>query len=84
MLVTNIDYDEHKGRIAIGRAAAGSLQKGSQVGVCCEGVEGVRSGKLTNLFVYDNFAQVPVDSVQAGMCGPRKKAINYIAYSALQ
>lgn len=66
MLVTNIDYDEHKGRIGIGRASAGSLQKGAQVGICCEGVEGVRVGKISNLFVYDNFQQVPIDEVQAG------------------
>lgn len=75
MLVTSIDYDEHKGRIAIGRAAAGFLQKGTQVGVCCEGVEGVRTGRLTNLFVYDNFAQVPVDEVQAGACVHANKRI---------
>jgi len=31
MLVTNIDYDEHKGRIAIGRVTAGTIKKGQQV-----------------------------------------------------
>lgn len=30
---TNIDYDEHKGRIAIGRLHAGVLQKGMEVRV---------------------------------------------------
>ncbi|KAM0993285.1 hypothetical protein PS1_008993 [Malus domestica] len=34
MLVTNIEYDEHKGRIAIGRLHAGVLRKGMDVKVC--------------------------------------------------
>ncbi|GMH38721.1 hypothetical protein BSKO_06605 [Bryopsis sp. KO-2023] len=66
MLVTNIDYDEHKGRIAIGRAAAGTITKGAQIGVCRSDEDGLRLGKLSNLFVYDNFEQVPADEVQAG------------------
>lgn len=31
LLVTNLDYDEHKGRIAIGRLQAGTLRKGESV-----------------------------------------------------
>lgn len=31
--VTNIEYDEHKGRIAIGRLHAGTLRKGLDVRV---------------------------------------------------
>lgn len=31
---TNIEYDEHKGRIAIGRLHAGTLRRGMDVRVC--------------------------------------------------
>ena len=31
MLVTNLDYDEHKGRIAIGRVNAGSISRGETI-----------------------------------------------------
>lgn len=31
MLVTNLDYDEHKGRIAIGRVQSGTIRKGDSV-----------------------------------------------------
>ena len=31
MLVTNLDYDEHKGRIAIGRVTSGIMQKAEAV-----------------------------------------------------
>ena len=32
--ITNLDYDEHKGRIAIGRVHAGRMKKGMEVKVC--------------------------------------------------
>jgi GTP-binding protein len=32
LLVTNIDFDEHKGRIAIGRVTSGTIRKAQQVG----------------------------------------------------
>ncbi len=37
MLVTNLDYDEHKGRIAIGRVTGGRLDRGSVVGITKSG-----------------------------------------------
>jgi len=118
LLVTNLDYDEHKGRIAIGRVQSGTIRKGdsivftkpgtaascgagrkaagqpgSQAGVCCRmlvssansllpilsfikvyarvlasraGDEKPQTGRISELFVYDNFARTPVDDVAAG------------------
>eukprot|EP00882_Tetradesmus_deserticola_P000261 GHRQ01000288.1.p1 GENE.GHRQ01000288.1~~GHRQ01000288.1.p1 ORF type:complete len:685 (+),score=335.85 GHRQ01000288.1:559-2613(+) len=67
LLVTNIDYDEHKGRIAIGRVSAGTITKGAQLAICSSLEPGkVRPGKVNELFVYDNFSRVGVDEVQAG------------------
>lgn len=37
MLVTNLDYDEHKGRIAIGRVTGGRLDRGGVVGIAKPG-----------------------------------------------
>lgn len=31
LLVTNLDFDEHKGRIAIGRVQSGTLRKGDAI-----------------------------------------------------
>lgn len=31
LLVTNLDYDEHKGRIAIGRVQSGTIRKGDSI-----------------------------------------------------
>lgn len=69
ILVTNLDYDEHKGRIAIGRVSGGSLTKGTNYTICTpESLEAgsKRTGKIVELFVYNNFDKMPVQEVHAG------------------
>ncbi|XP_074583831.1 putative elongation factor TypA-like SVR3, chloroplastic [Curcuma longa] len=72
MLVSNTEYDEHKGKIAIGRLHAGVLQKGMEVRVCTSD-DTCRFSKISDLFVYENFSRVPTEQVQAGdicaVCG---------------
>ncbi|KAJ7568542.1 hypothetical protein O6H91_01G036900 [Diphasiastrum complanatum] len=72
MLITNLDYDEHKGRIAIGRVHAGTIGKGMEAKVCTP--DGAcRYVKVSELFVFENFTRVPAEIVQAGdicaLCG---------------
>uniref|UniRef100_A0A0D9VEW4 Tr-type G domain-containing protein n=1 Tax=Leersia perrieri TaxID=77586 RepID=A0A0D9VEW4_9ORYZ len=72
LLVSNTEYDEHKGRIAIGRLHAGELQRGMEVKVCTPD-DACRMCKISELFVYQNFSRVPVETVSAGdicaVCG---------------
>lgn len=72
MLVTNIEYDEHKGRIAIGRLHAGVLERGKDVKVCTS-EDACRYARVSELFVYEKFSRAPVESVEAGdicaVCG---------------
>lgn len=72
MLATNIEYDEHKGRIAIGRLHAGVLRRGMDVRVCTSD-DACRFSKVSELFVYEKFIRVPAESVEAGdicaVCG---------------
>ncbi|XP_024019086.1 putative elongation factor TypA-like SVR3, chloroplastic isoform X2 [Morus notabilis] len=72
MLVTNIEYDEHKGRIAIGRVHAGTLQRGMDVRVCTS-EDSCRYARVSELFVYEKFSRAPADTVEAGdicaVCG---------------
>lgn len=65
MLITSLDYDEHKGRIALGRISCGSLNKGQTIRIATPAEPG-RAGKIAELFVYDNFIRTPVDLVEAG------------------
>ncbi|KAL5981995.1 putative elongation factor TypA-like svr3, chloroplastic [Asimina triloba] len=72
MLVTSTEYDEHKGRIAIGRLHAGVLQRGMEVKVCTSD-ETCRFGRINELFVFENFGRAAVETVEAGdicaVCG---------------
>ena len=70
--MTSIEYDEHKGRIAIGRVLAGTLEKGLDVRVCTS-EDSCRFGRISELYVYDKFNRVPANNVEAGdicaVCG---------------
>ncbi|KAK1313718.1 hypothetical protein QJS10_CPA06g01810 [Acorus calamus] len=70
--VTSTEYEEHKGRIAIGRLHAGVLRKGMEVKVCTSD-DSCRFAKISELFVYESFSRVAVDTVEAGdicaVCG---------------
>ncbi|GMH20148.1 hypothetical protein Nepgr_021989 [Nepenthes gracilis] len=72
MLVTSTEYDEHKGRIAIGRLRAGVLQKGMDVKVCTS-EDACRYARISELFVYEKFSRAAVETVEAGdicaVCG---------------
>ncbi|XP_078152468.1 elongation factor family protein [Carex rostrata] len=72
LLVSSTEYDEHKGRIAVGRLHAGELRRGMEVKVCTSD-DACRFAKVGELFVYESFLRVPTDTVQAGdicaVCG---------------
>uniref|UniRef100_A0A0G4GHK8 Tr-type G domain-containing protein n=1 Tax=Chromera velia CCMP2878 TaxID=1169474 RepID=A0A0G4GHK8_9ALVE len=65
MMITNIDFDQYKGRLAIGRLGAGTLEKGMQVGVMRPGEE-PRRNTIGELFVFDNLGKKPVDKAVPG------------------
>ena len=65
MQVCALDFDEHKGRIGIGRVERGCIRRGDNVIYTIpDGVN--KRGKVTELFVYDNFIRTPVEEVSAG------------------
>ena len=65
MLVTNLDYDEFKGRIALGRVNAGTISNKQNISL---GIPDAphRNGKIGEVFIYENFQKQIVDSVGAG------------------
>lgn len=65
MQVCALDFDEHKGRIGIGRVERGKISRGDTVSYCQPDGE-VKKGKVTELFVYDNFVKTPAEEVSAG------------------
>ncbi len=65
MLVSNLDYDSHKGRIAIGRIWRGTVAPHDRVvGVGPEGV--IANAEISELFTYLGLKRVGVDQASAG------------------
>ncbi len=65
MLVANIDYDDYKGRLAIGRIFAGEIAEGTQVAVC--GKEGaITNMKVSSLYGFEGLGRAKIESAKAG------------------
>ena len=64
MLVSNIDYDDYLGRIAVGRIERGHITNGQNVVVCKEDKN--VNGKIAKLFTYEGLKKVEADDVVAG------------------
>ena len=65
MLVSNIDYDEYTGRIAVGKIERGSIKVNQQLAVCHPDGR-VTKGKATKLYVFDGLNKLSADEVGAG------------------
>ena len=64
MLVSNIDYDDYLGRIAIGRIERGTIKNGMPV-VICKNEKNVQ-GKIAKLFTYQGLKRTEVEEDTAG------------------
>ncbi len=65
MLVSNIDYDEYVGRIAIGRIDRGSIKTGQQAAICkMDGVP--RNVKISRVYKFDGLKKVETDTATLG------------------
>lgn len=64
MLVSNIDYDDYLGRIAVGRVERGTINSGMSVAVCKNDKN--ENGKIAKLFTYEGLKRVETESVSAG------------------
>jgi len=64
-LVSNIDYDAFKGKMGVARITNGSVKVGQAVALGKPG-EPKRTGRLSNLFTFDNLGKKEVESASAG------------------
>ncbi len=65
MLVSNIDYDDYTGRIAVGKIERGSVKTGMPLAVCkADGKQ--LSGRAVKLYTFDGLAKASADEVGAG------------------
>lgn len=65
MLVSNIDYDEYTGRIAVGKIQRGKVKTGMPLAICREdGTTG--HAKATKLYTFEGLQKQTADEVGAG------------------
>ena len=64
MLVSNIEYDEYLGRIAVGRVERGTIAANTGVAICKE--DKTENGKIAKLFTYEGLKRIETESVSAG------------------
>jgi len=65
LLVSNIDYDEYVGRIAIGRIDRGRIKYGQQAVICKKDGNTVQS-KVTKLYEFDGLKRVETQEASLG------------------
>ncbi|MBQ3225722.1 MAG: translational GTPase TypA [Clostridia bacterium] len=65
MLVSNIDYDEYIGRIAVGKVARGTIRYGQNVALCR--ADGTTANvKVGRLYTFDGLKRIETESVTCG------------------
>jgi GTP-binding protein len=65
LLVSNIDYDDYVGRIAIGRIDRGRIKYGQQAIVCRK--DGVtRAGRVSKLYKFEGLKRVEAEEAELG------------------
>lgn len=65
MLVSNIDYDDYLGRIAVGRIERGAIKNGMPISIC-KPDDKIAQGKIAKLFTYKGLKKVEVEEANAG------------------
>jgi GTP-binding protein len=64
LLVTNLDWSDYVGRIAIGRIQSGTLRKGQNVDIAKE--DKVVPSQVQNLQMFDKLGRIDVEDAKAG------------------
>ena len=64
MLVSNIDYDEYVGRIAVGRLERGKIKPGMNVTICKD--DETKQGKIAKVYTHVGLKKIEVEEAKAG------------------
>lgn len=64
-LVANVDFDDYKGKMGIARITKGAVKNNMAVSLVHPD-KGKKTGRISNLFVFDNLGKREVDIAEAG------------------
>lgn len=65
MMVSNIDYDEYTGRIAVGKIARGHIAAKDNISVCRHDGS-ITKSKASALYSFEGLKRSPIETAQAG------------------
>ncbi len=65
LLVSNIDYDEYVGRIAIGRVERGLVKLGQQA-IICKKEGDILNARITKLYCYEGLKRIETNEAKVG------------------
>ena len=65
MLIANVDYDDFKGKMGIGRILNGEINAGDSIAYGKPG-EPVKTSKIAELYVFNNVGREKVEKASAG------------------
>ncbi len=65
LLVTNLDYDDYVGRLAIGRIFSGRMAAGQSYSICKRDGS-VEKAKITQLYTFEGLKRVPIQEAGVG------------------
>lgn len=66
MMISNLEYNDYVGRIALGRVSRGQLRAGQDILLTHSGRNDSRRGKISQLYTYQGLEMVTADHVLAG------------------
>ena len=65
LMVSNLDYNDYLGRLAIGRISHGTLAAGDEAGIA-KADDTLETTKITKLFTFSGLERVPTDEARTG------------------
>ena len=65
-LVTNLDYSDYVGRIAVGKVVSGTMVAGEDIALLKKGEDPPGPSASAQLYTYQGLQRLPVDEVKAG------------------
>ena len=65
IMVSNLDYNDYLGRLAIGRISNGTLAAGDEAGIA-KADDTIEATKITKLFTFSGLERLPTDEAGAG------------------
>lgn len=66
VLVSNLDYDDYVGRIAVGRVHQGEIRQGQEILITHDGETEVKKGKIALLYTFEGLNRKPIEMAGAG------------------